>query len=121
MGDRATPKGPDYGSNPHAILGVGPDAQEREIRLAYFARVKEHPPERDPAGFRRVREAYEKLRTSKARALQYLDQFEQEEARAVQPPELLPVPLTRLLVLLAERRRCEILRTNYSGEEEWPG
>jgi len=43
--------------SPYAILGVERTATEAEIKRAYFARVREHPPERDPEGFKRVRAA----------------------------------------------------------------
>lgn len=48
--------------DPYKILGVARTATEVEIKHAYFSQVREHPPERDPAGFKRVRAAYEKLR-----------------------------------------------------------
>ncbi|HRE48651.1 MAG TPA: DnaJ domain-containing protein [Aggregatilineales bacterium] len=53
---------------PYTILGVTPDATAAAIKNAYFALVKEHPPERDPEGFRRIRAAYDALRTPDARA-----------------------------------------------------
>lgn len=48
--------------SPWEILGIprGP-VEEKEIRRAYAAKVREHPPDVDPDGFRRVREAYEFL------------------------------------------------------------
>ena len=41
------------------LLGVDGDADERALRRAYLRAVKAHPPERDPEGFARVREARE--------------------------------------------------------------
>ncbi|MGQ9675610.1 MAG: J domain-containing protein [Chloroflexota bacterium] len=55
-------------ANPYTVLGVEPDATSTEIRLAYLQRVREHAPERDPEGFKRVREAYETLRSPRKRA-----------------------------------------------------
>lgn len=43
------------------VLGVEVDASAAEVRRAYRRKVKEHPPDRDPEGFRKVREAYEHL------------------------------------------------------------
>lgn len=40
-------------------LGLAAGSSAREIKRAYRARVAAHPPDRDPEGFRRVREAYE--------------------------------------------------------------
>jgi curved DNA-binding protein CbpA len=54
--------------DPTAVLGVSPDANDQEIRDAYVSRVKEHPPDRSPAEFERIRDAYETLRDPRSRA-----------------------------------------------------
>ncbi|MCB9737332.1 MAG: hypothetical protein H6745_32530 [Deltaproteobacteria bacterium] len=43
------------------VLGVAPHAAGDVLRRAYLRAVRRHPPEADPAGFQRVREAYELL------------------------------------------------------------
>ena len=48
-------------------LGVAPAASDDEIKKAYFRMVRQHPPEKDPDGFKRLREAYDTLRDAKAR------------------------------------------------------
>jgi hypothetical protein len=53
---------------PYAILEVEPDATPDQVRIAYHRKVREHPPERDPEGFKRVREAYDTLRSPRKRA-----------------------------------------------------
>ncbi|MCA9528446.1 MAG: J domain-containing protein, partial [Myxococcales bacterium] len=45
-----------------AILGVGVEAGEDGARRAYLRLVRVHKPDRDPEGFRRVREAWERVR-----------------------------------------------------------
>ena len=40
-------------------LGIAPTSDEATIKQAYAARIREHRPDRDPEGFRRVRAAYE--------------------------------------------------------------
>jgi hypothetical protein len=55
-------------ATPYAVLGVEPDATSDPVRIAYHRKVREHPPERDPEGFKRVREAYETLRSPRKRA-----------------------------------------------------
>ena len=50
-----------------SILGVGQDAGDEEIRAAYLRKVKEHPPDRSPEEFERVRDAYESLRDPRRR------------------------------------------------------
>lgn len=43
-------------------LAIGAEAGDEEIRAAYLQKVKEHPPDRDPQEFERVRDAYDMLR-----------------------------------------------------------
>ena len=49
------------------VLGVNPDASEEEIRAAYVRKVKEHPPDRSPEEFERIRDAYDSLRDPRRR------------------------------------------------------
>jgi DnaJ-domain-containing protein 1 len=42
-------------------LGVSATASEEEIRAAYLSKVKEFPPDRAPAEFEAIRDAYETL------------------------------------------------------------
>jgi curved DNA-binding protein CbpA len=55
--------------DPREILGVPPDAGDERIRDAYLRKVKENPPDRAPAAFERIRDAYEVLRDPRRRAL----------------------------------------------------
>lgn len=48
-------------SDARALLGVDPEAGPEAIRRAYLRACKKHRPETDPAGFLRVRAAYELL------------------------------------------------------------
>jgi DnaJ-domain-containing protein 1 len=50
------------------ILGVESNAGDEEIRAAYLSKVKEFPPDRAPAEFERIRDAYETLRDPRKRA-----------------------------------------------------
>lgn len=54
--------------DPYKVLGIERQATEAEIKRAYFTLVREHPPERDPEGFKRIRAAYEQLRSERERA-----------------------------------------------------
>lgn len=49
-------------SDPYHILGLARTATAAEIKQAYFAQVRAHPPERDAETFKRIRAAYERLR-----------------------------------------------------------
>ena len=53
--------------DPREALGVGQDAGEEEIRAAYLRKVKEHPPDRSPEEFERIRDAYDSLRDPRRR------------------------------------------------------
>lgn len=57
---------PPY-SDPYAVLGVPHTATLEEIKDAYFQRVREHPPEREPDAFKAIRAAYDRLRTPERR------------------------------------------------------
>lgn len=88
-------------------LGVEPDATGAEIRRAYLEKVREHPPERDPEGFKRVREAYEHLRSPRKRAeLALLDlregpaEFDLDRLRDEAPPPFPGQYVDHLLAIL---------------------
>ncbi len=49
---------PFLDENPQNILGVPENADTAEIRTAYLKKIKEYPPEKCPAEFERVRDAY---------------------------------------------------------------
>ena len=49
---------PVVAENPQSILGVPQDARAEEIRTAYLSKIKEYPPEKCPAEFERLRDAY---------------------------------------------------------------
>ena len=53
--------------NPYTVLGLERSASAEEIRQAYFALVRTHPPERDPDTFKQIRAAYERLRDPERR------------------------------------------------------
>jgi curved DNA-binding protein CbpA len=55
-------------SDPHAVLGVGPEAGDEQIRAAYLRKIKEYPPDRCPGEFESVRDAYDLLRDRRQRS-----------------------------------------------------
>jgi curved DNA-binding protein CbpA len=73
----------DQDENPYQVMGLAFAATDEEIRRAYFRLVREHPPERDPDQFKRIRAAYDVLRDPARRA-------EWDLFVAVQPPGPLP-------------------------------
>ena len=50
------------------ILEVDINATDAEIKKAYFAKIKEFPPDRNPEKFMEIRQAYDQLKDSVARA-----------------------------------------------------
>ncbi len=54
-------------TDPREVLGVNQDAGEEQIRAAYLSKVKEHPPDRSPEEFERIRDAYDSLRDPRRR------------------------------------------------------
>ena len=55
-------------SNPYAVLGVSLNADDERVRAAYLAKLKQFPPDRSPAEFEQVRNAYDLLRDRRRRA-----------------------------------------------------
>ena len=54
--------------SPWVLLGVPAGSTDEEVRVAYLAKVKEFPPDREPEVFERIRDAYDKLRDPRQRA-----------------------------------------------------
>lgn len=52
---------------PFAVLGIEETAGDEAVRTAYLAAVRRSPPDRDPEGFQRIREAYEAVRDEERR------------------------------------------------------
>lgn len=55
-------------NDPYRVLGVArAHADDGAIRAAYLDGLRRHPPERDPEGFQRLRNAYEQIRSHRRR------------------------------------------------------
>ena len=50
------------------LLNVSTAATDQELRAAYLRKVQQHPPDRDPDLFEKIRDAYEQLRNPDTRA-----------------------------------------------------
>lgn len=53
--------------SPYDVLGLTQQANADEIKAAYFALVRQFPPERHASRFKEIRAAYDHLRTSAQR------------------------------------------------------
>lgn len=54
-------------ANPYKVLGISKNVGDQEVRKAYLALVRQHPPERSPEMFQRVRSAYTELQDQRLR------------------------------------------------------
>lgn len=54
-------------NDPFAVLGVGEDAGDDQIKQRYLALVRAFPPDREPERFQAYRAAYEALRDQRKR------------------------------------------------------
>ncbi|GAA6142184.1 J domain-containing protein [Hydrogenophaga sp. 5NK40-0174] len=85
-------------SSPYEVLGIGPEADERDIKRAYARLLKKTRPDDDPEGFQRLNEAYQAaLRFAQTRwpeagdeAVAGIEAGEEVEAASYKPalPEL---------------------------------
>jgi curved DNA-binding protein CbpA len=48
--------------DPYEVLGLPCDSTDEQIRRRYLELVRQHPPDRDPERFAKVRAAYDRLR-----------------------------------------------------------
>ncbi|MBD9357000.1 J domain-containing protein [Methylomonas albis] len=53
--------------SPYDILGVPEQASDADIKQAYLQRVKDNPPDHDPARFRQIQEAFEAIKDQDSR------------------------------------------------------
>ncbi|HUP02442.1 MAG TPA: J domain-containing protein [Bryobacteraceae bacterium] len=86
--------------DPTQVLGISTDADEEQIRAAYVRKVKEHPPDRSPEEFERIRDAYESLRDPRRRM--------RDRLLSIDPS----VPFTSAIELNTPRRQ-------FAGPQPW--
>lgn len=80
---------PDFtAADPYRILGLSPAAGQSDIKRAYFALIRQYPPETEAEKFKIVRGAYEKLKDTKRRA--ETDIFRPQPPPPWQPPAQRP-------------------------------
>lgn len=106
-------------SDPYAVLGLIRAASADEIKRAYFALVRANPPERNPAEFKRIRAAYERLRDPEQRleADMLLIQPWPESARRRRPPKL-DLAVGPADILAALRALTDLERTDWREHHE---
>jgi curved DNA-binding protein CbpA len=67
-------------SDPYAVMGVGDDWDDAAIRRRYLELVREFSPEKHPAKFAAIRQAYESLRDQTTRVRHRLFESGKQES-----------------------------------------
>ena len=98
-----------------AELGVAADADPRAVKRAYRRAVQTCPPDRDPEGFQRVRDAYELLTEPVSRGLRMLGERASSLPKPDLPAEPAPDP-QELHVLFLRRAALRLRAEDLLGE-----
>ena len=104
-------------TDPYAVLGLARGADQNDVRTAYFALVRQHPPEQDPETFKRIRAAYDKLRTTQRRA--ETDLFMLQPPPPWSPPKRQPktdTSVSRQEILALARAWSDLARDDFSED-----
>lgn len=56
-----------FSKDPYKVLGISHRATAEEIKEVYFSLIKKYSPEKKPEEFKRIRAAYEQIRSQKKR------------------------------------------------------
>jgi curved DNA-binding protein CbpA len=103
--------------DPYAVLGIAPNASEAEVKQAYFTQVRAHPPERDPQAFKRIRAAYDRLRSPEKRLeadmLRMQSWPEPAPASVFGPESALDLSVAAADVIRAARAFTEMFRRDF--------
>jgi len=106
---------PDFSAtDPYRVLGLPVTASQVEIKRAYFALIRQYPPETEAETFKVIRAAYEQLKDAQRRV-------ETDIFRPQPPPSWQPQPIDLSLdtafhradVLLVLRRWGELGRIDF--------
>jgi curved DNA-binding protein CbpA len=100
-------------TDPYATLGLPPTASLAEIKQAYFAQVRAHPPERDPEAFKQIRAAYDRLKTPEKKFENDMLQLEPWPEPPLEPPGPLDVSVSPADVFQAARALSDLARSDW--------
>jgi curved DNA-binding protein CbpA len=107
----------DLISDPYEILEIDPSATAGDIKKAYFKKVREHPPEQEPEQFKRIRAAYDMLRTPEARSA--TDLFMLKPPLAYEPykrPPSFSLDITEADIIHAAKAKTDVLRRDFKTD-----
>jgi curved DNA-binding protein CbpA len=103
------PRAPD----PYAVLGITPAASQEEIKTAYFAQVRAHPPEREAALFKQIRAAYDQLKTPEKKLETDMLRWEAWPEPSLPPPATLELKVEAADVKRAARALSDLARHDW--------
>ncbi len=104
-------------ANPYQVLGVSSVADQATIKRAYFALIRQYPPEKDADTFKIIRRAYEQLKSSSRRA--ETDSLLPKKPPIWTPPQQLPLIDTTFHpddILWALRHWGDVGRTDFQND-----
>ncbi len=110
-----TPAPQNLPLDPYAVLGLsqGPAATLDEIKQAYFTLVRAHPPEREPEDFKRIRAAYDRLKTPEKKLETDMTRLESWPEPALSLPGPLDFSVSPADVIRAARALSDLSRTDW--------
>ena len=112
------PPTPDQAApDPYEVLEIAPDAADDAIKSAYLAGVRAHPPERDPQMFKRLRAAYDGLKTPEVRLKTDMTRLQNWPELELESGPPLALQIERTDILAAARALTDLARTDW--REEW--
>lgn len=103
--------------DPYALLGLAPSATLEEIKQAYFAQVRAHPPERDPEAFKQIRAAYEQLKTPEKKLESDMLRLEPWPEPDLAAPTPLDTSVWPADVIYAARALSDLARTDWREDD----
>ena len=104
-------------TDPYTVLGLSRSADQGDLRATYFALVRQHSPEKDPETFKRIRAAYDKLRTAQRRA--ETDLFMLQPPPPWTPPKRQPkadTSVSREEILALARAWSDLQRDDFTDD-----
>ena len=102
--------------DPYAVLDVARTATPDEIKQAYFAQVRLHPPERDAEQFKRIRASYDKLKSPDKRLEADMQLLEDLPALPTLPAPELDLSIAVEDVLVVAKAGTDLARHNFSAD-----
>jgi curved DNA-binding protein CbpA len=110
-----TPAGTPY-EDPYAVLDLARTATPDEIKQAYFAQVRLHPPERDAERFKRIRASYDKLKSPDKRLEADMQLLEDLPALTALPAPELDLSIAAEDVLTVAKAGTDLTRRDFSAD-----